>query len=147
MQRFKSSEQAQDFVSAHSFIYAHFLPADIHLQPIPIARSDRMLSDSGTKRPALNTHDDQHSTTLPFASHEPHEVSVRMPLRGCHRRTVHYCKVASKCSAAFRSAISDPSTNCSNIGDRSARAFSSCPCAAHSAAKSIAVRSSHDRAP
>jgi putative transposase len=26
MQRFKSPEQAQDFLSAHSFIYGHFLP-------------------------------------------------------------------------------------------------------------------------
>ena len=26
MQRFKSSEQAQDFLSAHSFIYGHFRP-------------------------------------------------------------------------------------------------------------------------
>jgi putative transposase len=26
MQRFKSSQQAQDFLSAHSFIYGHFSP-------------------------------------------------------------------------------------------------------------------------
>jgi putative transposase len=26
MQRFKSSRQAQDFLSAHSFIYGHFRP-------------------------------------------------------------------------------------------------------------------------
>ena len=26
MQRFKSSEQARDFLSAHSFIYGHFHP-------------------------------------------------------------------------------------------------------------------------
>src|SRR5215469_3729315 len=67
-------------------------------------------------------------------------------LRGCRQRTVYYCKVASRCFAAIRSAVSKPSTNCSNIGDRSARALSGCPCAAHSAAKSTAVRSCQDRA-
>jgi putative transposase len=31
MQRFKSSQQAQDFLSAHSFIYGHFHPRRHHL--------------------------------------------------------------------------------------------------------------------
>ena len=76
----------------------------------------------------------------------PRRKPVYNFLRGCRQCTVYYCKVASRCSAAIRSAVSKPSTNCSNIGDRSARALSGCPCAAHSAAKSTAVRSSHDRA-
>ena len=47
MQRFKSSEQAQDFLSAHSFIYGHFIPADIDLKRIPIP-SKAMLRLSAT---------------------------------------------------------------------------------------------------
>ena len=40
MQRFKSSEQAQDFLSAHSFIYGHFHPRRHHL-PAGIYRQIR----------------------------------------------------------------------------------------------------------
>ena len=39
MQRFKSSRQAQDFLSAHAFIYGHFRPRRHQLQPLTIARS------------------------------------------------------------------------------------------------------------
>ena len=47
-----------------------FIPADIDLQRIPIARSGRTLSKSGTTRPAFNTHEDRHSDApLPHADH------------------------------------------------------------------------------
>ena len=56
-------------------------------------------------------------------------------------------RVANRWAAARKSAVSKPSTNCPNIGCRTARARSRCPWTAHIAAKSIAVRNSHDRAP
>jgi hypothetical protein len=40
MQRFKSSRHAQDFLSAHSFIYGHFRPRR-HLLPAPAYREIR----------------------------------------------------------------------------------------------------------
>jgi putative transposase len=40
MQRFKSSRHAQDFLSAHSFIYGHFRPRR-HLLPAPAYRKIR----------------------------------------------------------------------------------------------------------
>ena len=78
MQRFKSSEQAQNFFPPIHSSTVTFIPADIDLQRISIARSDRTLSKSGTTRRAFNAHEDRHSTT-PLASCRPREVNVTMP--------------------------------------------------------------------
>jgi transcriptional regulator GlxA family with amidase domain len=48
---------------------------------------------------------------------------LRLPTIG----NLNYCNVANRCSAAFKSAVSKPSTNFSNIGCRSAWARSRCP--------------------
>jgi hypothetical protein len=68
MQRSKSSQQAQDFLSAHSFIYGHFHPRRRRLAvPYLSRRPGRMLSTSGIIRPAPDVHDDAGgSTTLGF---------------------------------------------------------------------------------
>ena len=49
MQRFKASEEAQDFLSAHSFIYGHFRPRRRRLSEPPIARSAPRHSISGSR--------------------------------------------------------------------------------------------------
>ena len=53
MQRFKSSRQAQDFLSAHSFIYGHFRPRR-HLLPAPAYREIRSH--------AFNVWDEEHAS-------------------------------------------------------------------------------------
>ena len=63
MQRFKSSEQAQTSSPPTHSSTVTFIPADIDLKRIPIARSGRTLSKSGTMRRAFNTHEDRHSPT------------------------------------------------------------------------------------
>jgi hypothetical protein len=55
--------------------------------------------------------------------------------------------LASRRAAAFRSAVSNPSMNCSYTGCRRARPLSGLPRSAQSAASSVAVRNSQARAP
>ena len=57
MQRFKSSEQAQDFLSAHSFIYGHFRPRRHRLsattyRAIRSEAFDTWKQDTCARRPA-----------------------------------------------------------------------------------------------
>ena len=54
MQRFKSTEQAQDFLSAHSFIYGHFRSRRHQLaaHAYRVIRSDAMLQPCQGDRPA-----------------------------------------------------------------------------------------------
>jgi transposase-like protein len=54
MQRFRSSGQAQRFLSTHAFIYGHFHPRR-HQQPPFTARSGLMHSTSGVGRRACGT--------------------------------------------------------------------------------------------
>ena len=61
MQRFKSSRHAQDFLSAHSFITATSVRAAIDWQLLPIARSARRPSMSGTRK------------RVPARQHNPYE--------------------------------------------------------------------------
>ena len=55
--------------------------------------------------------------------------------------------LASRRAAAFRSAVSNPSMNCSYTGCRRARPLSRLPRSAQGAASSVAVRNSQARAP
>jgi hypothetical protein len=55
--------------------------------------------------------------------------------------------LASRHAAAFRSAVSNPSMNCSYTGCRRARPLSGLPRSAQSAASSVAVRNAQARAP
>ena len=55
--------------------------------------------------------------------------------------------LASRRAAAFRSAVSNPSMNCSYTGCRRARPLSGLPRSAQSAASSVAGRNSQARAP
>jgi len=55
--------------------------------------------------------------------------------------------LASRRAAAFRSAVSNPSMNCSYTGCRRARPLSGLPRSAQSAASSVAVRNAQARAP
>jgi hypothetical protein len=64
MQRFKSSRQAQDFLSAHAFIYGHFHPADINSQPLTTATSGRRPSMSGSNKRAPKTQHDRLVTMI-----------------------------------------------------------------------------------
>ena len=64
MQRFKSSGQAQNFLSAHSFIYGHFIRADTDSQPMPIVRSGPTPSRPGSRRPLPDTQLDCRGTTI-----------------------------------------------------------------------------------
>jgi hypothetical protein len=70
MQRFKSlNKPTTSSPPTHSSTVT-FIPADIDLQRIPIARSGRTPSKSGTTRRAFNTHEDRHSDApLPHADH------------------------------------------------------------------------------
>jgi putative transposase len=62
MQRFKSSWQAQDFLSAHAF-YDHFRPRRHQLTAFAIAKTGPRPSMSGTRTPALGTQHNRHCTT------------------------------------------------------------------------------------
>ena len=65
MQRFKSSEQAQDFHSAHSFIYGHFHPSRHQLvaHAYRVIRSGRTLSKSDSRRYAPYAQHDRRGWT------------------------------------------------------------------------------------
>jgi hypothetical protein len=61
----QSSEQAQDFLSAHSFIYGHFHPPRHQLVAHAHHAIRSQLSKSGARRHAPNTqHDPRRWTTL-----------------------------------------------------------------------------------
>ena len=55
MQRFKSPDQAQRFLSAHAFIHGHFHPRRHQMSPPSTARSGVRLSTSGARRRVSNT--------------------------------------------------------------------------------------------
>jgi putative transposase len=55
MQRFKSSRQAQDFLSAHSFIYGHFRPRRRQPAVCVYRESAPTPSMPGTRKPAPGT--------------------------------------------------------------------------------------------
>jgi hypothetical protein len=80
MQRFKSSRHAQDFLSAHSFIYGRFRPRR-HLLPAPayheIRRTPSM--SGGRKRESEKPHN--WHDRRPSPSRRPRQVNVTMPSR------------------------------------------------------------------
>ena len=64
MQRFKSSHQAQNFLSSHASSTVTSIRVDIYLQPVPIARSVRTRSRSGTRRHVPSASHDRPSLTF-----------------------------------------------------------------------------------
>jgi transposase-like protein len=81
MQRFKSSGQAQNFLSANSFIYGHFHPRRHRLAAKPVMRSGPTLSRPGSRRPLPDTQLDCRNATI-LAPRCPRELNVTMPVRG-----------------------------------------------------------------
>jgi hypothetical protein len=75
MQRFKSPRQAQDFLSAHAFIYGHFHPRR-HL--MPIAKFGWMPSMSGTGNMHPN-HSLAAAACRPSPRATPRQVNVTVP--------------------------------------------------------------------
>ena len=80
MQRFKSSEQAQGFLSAHSFIYGHFRPRLTDLPPPSIVRSAPRLSTTGNRILAPSQ---QHNLGKAprRGQRRPLELNVTMPFQ------------------------------------------------------------------
>ena len=99
MQRFKSSDQAQDFLSAHAIIYGHFRP-----------RRHRLSADGYRHR----SHDDQDQHGQSRLQHAQARVSAEMlrllislELTGPSIWRAQYCRdPAAKCN---RSLTTDPS--------------------------------------
>jgi hypothetical protein len=81
MQRFKSPEQAQDFLSAHSFIYGHFRPRRHRLTATTYRLIRTQASMSGTRQRASKMPRDVHRRSAP-TSGCPTKVNVAMPSDG-----------------------------------------------------------------
>ena len=82
-----------------------------------------------------------------FADASAPTVVMKCSANSRPQRKLPQAKVANRRWAAFRSAVSEPSTNCSSTGRRSVLAFSVSPREANDAARSIEVRNSHANAP
>ena len=102
MQRFKSPEQAQDFLSSHAFIHGHFHPPR-HLLAADAYRALRSVAFDVWHH---ETRDMTRSGEPFWAPARPSEVNVTMPCRGSAAAgQVHELAEGSECESAQISAV------------------------------------------